>query len=36
MEESGMSKAQVKDYINAIAVGVISGGTGIKVGESPK
>jgi hypothetical protein len=36
MEENGMGKAQIKDYINAIAVGAISGGTGIKVSESPK
>ena len=36
MEERGMSKAQIKDYINAIAVGAITGATGVKIGDTPK
>lgn len=36
MEERGMSKAQIKDYINAIAVGTITGATGVKIADTPK
>ena len=36
MKERGMTQAQIDDIMGGILDGVISGGTGIHVGESPK
>ncbi len=36
MKEKGMKESQINDILNGIFVGLVSGGTGAKVGVSPK